>query len=138
MRLVVWDAPAATERAWLNVHSSSECLGLALAPLLPTRRDATDAAGIAAFVHHPEYAQLARRDRAEIARARTRGASAHVCEHVCGRQVRSELAWLVAAELPRVDRLSLEKEATRIARAWQADYMELVAREVMVYDVLID
>ena len=67
MRLVVWDAPASTERAWLNVHSSSECLGLALAPLLPTRRDATDAAGIAAFVHHPEYAQLARRDNAEIA-----------------------------------------------------------------------
>ena len=52
--------------------------------------------------------------------------------------MRSELAWLVAAELPRVDRLSLEKEATRIASAWQADYMELVAREVMVYDVLIN
>ena len=76
--------------------------------------------------------------RAEITprsrRDRARGASAHAC----GRQVRSELAWLVAAELPRVDRLSLEKEATRIASAWQADYMELVAREVMVYDVLID
>ena len=53
-------------------------------------------------------------------------------------QVRSELAWLVSTELPRVERLSLQNEATRLARAWQADFMELVAREVMVYDVIID
>ena len=105
MRLVVWDTPEATERAWLNVQTTPECTELALVPLLPTMRPERD---VAAFVHHPQFAQL---QRAEMAR-------------------------LLAFELPRVDRLSLQVEAQRLATAWLEEYMQVVARDVSVYDVV--
>jgi hypothetical protein len=105
MRLVVWDTPEAAERAWLNIQTPPECTDLALAPLIPTMRPERN---VAAFVHHPQFAQLQR----------------------------TEMARLLAFELPRVDRLSLQQEAQRLAQAWLTEYMEVVARDVSVYDVV--
>jgi len=114
LRLVVWSDPPSEERAWLTVHTKRDCADYALAPLVtPRRADATienaDAKPLSAFVHHPQHVQIQRR----------------------------ETARLLAGELPRVDRVSLEEEYATLADMYLNDYQEIVAHDVAFYDIYI-
>jgi hypothetical protein len=112
LRLVVWADPPAQERAWLTLHTKKECADYALAPLVtPRRADAQleeeDQLPMAAFVHHPQHVLVQRR----------------------------ETARLLAAELPRVDRVSLEEEISQLGDTYLYEYQELVAHDVAFYDI---
>ena len=108
LRLVVWDAPAFAENAWLKVSIRQECADSAVAPLLPpTRKDPAGAAAAAAFVHHPQLVAIQRR----------------------------ETARLLAAELPLIDRVSLEAETNRLADVYLLAFEREADRVIPSYDI---
>ena len=50
---------------------------------------------------------------------------------------RRETARLLAGELPRVDRVSLEEEIATLADSYLYDYQEMVAHDVAFYDIYV-
>ena len=44
---------------------------------------------------------------------------------------------MLAAELPRVDRVSLEAEISKLGEMYLYEYQELVAHDVAFYDIYI-
>ena len=91
-----------------NHKSAQECADSAVAPLLPpTRKDPAGAAAAAAFVHHPQLVAIQRR----------------------------ETARLLAAELPLIDRVSLEAETNRLADVYLLAFEREADRVIPSYDI---